>query len=140
MLSPTDVDLYALFGMDLDRTSPSGTNVSCLHLLGSFRFELRITSQVSAPNDERRAEDRKDVSTGNCSRSGNAFNPNSKVCDRKLIGALSLPLIRALTAAACQSEDCGLCFITSGHGLRRVILTSSAKDNSVPGKTHTATL
>src|SRR5262249_1083719 len=38
---PTDVDLYALFGMDLDRTSPSGTNVSCLHLLGSFRFELR---------------------------------------------------------------------------------------------------
>ena len=94
MLSPTDVDLYALFGMDLDRTSPIGTNVSCLHLLGSFRFQLRITSQVSAPNDERRAEDRKDVSTGNCSRSGNAFNPNSKVCDRKLIGALSLPLIR----------------------------------------------
>src|SRR5262249_323766 len=33
-------------------------------------------------------------STGNCSRSCNAFNPNSKVCDRKLIGALSLPLIR----------------------------------------------
>jgi len=31
-----------------------------IHLLGSFRFELRITSQVSAPNDERSADDRKD--------------------------------------------------------------------------------